>query len=697
MESRIVSVADEFFRRTANVRGFKAWKYCVADGLRKAQSKRRGVKAFMNSGLKKGWNGWVALMLERATALARLRAAVAGFRNRSLRKGMNTLIEARTERLAKLAKLKLAARSLFFRQQRKVWNKLAAGAKLLRKARTAMRSFTNRNMRMGFNGWQYMMVERAAAYEALHKAGSAFRSRGERKGFNELLAAREERKRKLAGLERGARAFLYSAVRKALNKLMAGLRLIQLARKAGAAFQGRLRRRGLNGWMGYMHDKASTSARVRLILDQALRALKMRRRRVALNSWKEMILDKALGHMSLRSAVAAFMLRGMKAAFNSLADRSAANGFSHEQLRRARQLFVARALVGAFYLWIDRARERREDAAKPRPRPTSPLAKKRAKWAAKRVSSAHSVEVAADDKFQCQRVLHAPHAALVLRADGTVLRVVAIHRPPNTMDCTVDLSCGYDVRMLDDVPLPDYQDPRSNPGRPPPRPMPVDVRVSVAALSAPEHPLIVPQFFGGRLGLSNGLDVRVLDCAFAPSERPFFGLDDDQPRPPVLRRVLLTLIDGQGVAVGQPAWVELLELLELLRGNAVVTAQCAAEDELRRRRRVELHIVEQRKLALHHLRLARKEAAKEGRGSHASPATHAPHGIEHLVRQLADAAPSAYLNEENQANPRADAFVQPRAERIERLAAVAKGRAGHQSASTLSGGHGGFPLKVVDL
>jgi hypothetical protein len=57
MESRIVSVADEFFRRTANVRGFKAWKYCVADGLRKAQSKRRGVKAFMNSGLKKGWNG----------------------------------------------------------------------------------------------------------------------------------------------------------------------------------------------------------------------------------------------------------------------------------------------------------------------------------------------------------------------------------------------------------------------------------------------------------------------------------------------------------------------------------------------------------------------------------------------------------------------------------------------------------------
>lgn len=79
------------------------------------------------------------------------------------------------------------------------------------------------------------------------------------------------------------------------------------------------------------------------------------------------------------------------------------------------------------------------------------------------------------------------------------------------------------------------------------------VRISAAALSPPDHLLIVPHFFGGRLEMTNGLDVRVLDADFRASEAP----DDDcdgQPPEPVLERVLLTLIDAQGVSVGQPAW-----------------------------------------------------------------------------------------------------------------------------------------------
>jgi len=209
--------------------------------------------------------------------------------------------------------------------------------------------------------------------------------------------------------------------------------------------------------------------------------------------------------------------------------------------------------------------------------------------------------------------------------------------------------------MLDDSPLPDYQDAKAM-REDKAKPQPVDERVSAADLSAPEHPLIVPQFFGGRLELTSGLDVRVLDCEFEPSEAPLD--DDDMPASPVLRRVLVSLVDGPGVIVGQPAWVALLDLLKLLKDSHVIAARCAPEDELRRRRRVELHIVEQRKLALHHLRLARAGSAKDGR-PHAQSATHAPHGIEHLAKQLQDAAPSAYLDLENHAHPRADAFLNP--------------------------------------
>ena len=78
MEGQIAGVAGEFWLRIAQRRGFKTWRRSVADGLRKAHNKRLAAKAFLNRALKKGWNGWVALMFERATALARLRAAGAG-------------------------------------------------------------------------------------------------------------------------------------------------------------------------------------------------------------------------------------------------------------------------------------------------------------------------------------------------------------------------------------------------------------------------------------------------------------------------------------------------------------------------------------------------------------------------------------------------------------------------------------------
>ena len=73
------------------------------------------------------------------------------------------------------------------------------------------------------------------------------------------------------------------------------------------------------------------------------------------------------------------------------------------------------------------------------PRPISPNAQRRVKWARVRGPSATVRQVPADDKFQCQRALLAPHAGLVLRYDGALLRVIGVHKFGSDAHCTVDL------------------------------------------------------------------------------------------------------------------------------------------------------------------------------------------------------------------------------------------------------------------
>ena len=112
-------------------------------------------------------------------------------------------------------------------------------------------------------------------------------------------------------------------------------------------------------------------------------------------------------------------------------------------------------------------------------------------------------------------------------------------------------------------------------------------------------------------------------------------------------------------------------MLELLHKDMVLRPEFAAEGDLRRRRRLELHKLEQRRHALHHLRLQTRKAvptawgepalgeAGEARrpGSPSPPAARAggvaeppgsPRGSSHdgvkgLLQQLQDAAPSKLL------------------------------------------------------
>lgn len=155
-------------------------------------------------------------------------------------------------------------------------------------------------------------------------------------------------------------------------------------------------------------------------------------------------------------------------------------------------------------------------------------------------------------------------------------------------------------------------------------------------------------------------------------------------------------------------WCLLLEILDLIKDSQVVAATHAAEAELRRRRRVELHITEQRKLALHHLRLT-KVPTTGAYGRNAPPQPPARQevlGVDDLVRQLAAAAPSQILDDENHANKRADAFSTRGGMRGAKAMREAKldglGGYGHalrpgSAAPAMRGSRGGDALKVVDV
>ena len=105
--------------------------------------------------------------------------------------------------------------------------------------------------------------------------------------------------------------------------------------------------------------------------------------------------------------------------------------------------------------------------------------------------------------------------ARVLRYDGAVLRVVAVHRPPSEALCTLDLTRGFDELMLSEVPTVDRRSDEAARNGPPLR---GGSRISAGALSPPHHMLVVPCFFGGVLHLRNDIDVRVIDARWRAAD-----------------------------------------------------------------------------------------------------------------------------------------------------------------------------------
>ena len=343
----------------------------------------------------------------------------------------------------------------------------------------------------------------------------------------------------------------------------------------------------------------------------------------------------------------------VRAAYNTWAGRGQASAADFAKFEVAGKRWAAGSIRVGFLSWLAYAEAQKLLPEGGLPRPISPNAKRRVKWARDAVTHAEVREVTADDKYQCQRSLLSPYAALVLRYDGAVLRVVAVHRPPSEALCTLDLTRGFDELMLSEVPAVDRRSDEAARNGPPLR---GGSRISAGALSPPHHMLVVPCFFGGVIHLRNDIDVRVIDARFEPSAAPLDPDDDPTTFVPekTLSHVLLTLVDSNGESVGRPSWAALQQVLELLPPDAIFVADSASEDDMRKKRRLELHRSEQRRLALHHLRLSSRQVPTAwgegaGGGPNSSPLvdhsfdSSAPSGVEGLVKQLYEAAPSKLL------------------------------------------------------
>jgi hypothetical protein len=296
-------------------------------------------------------------------------------------------------------------------------------------------------------------------------------------------------------------------------------------------------RRGLNCWLDTHESTASEHSRRR----KALSALLNRNLRLGMNSWQsEHAFCMAVRRRQRSALMAIFNLkvrRGLNkwlsvyafgiasrrrflqamAGWQRLAERRALNSWIGRDT--AHIVFGSRALLfwqqlcadrkaSTLALWVERAalvREAKRTAHRD----------KTIRWANTRspMPRALTRKVAADDVHLVQKAFMVPHSALAVRvADGALLRVVGVQRPTNGRVCEVELTRGHDELMLMEQPLPSAGEAgaRVRAARPAAR-----TRVSATALSAPAY-VMVPNFFGGVLPLSSGLEVRILDAEFDP-------------------------------------------------------------------------------------------------------------------------------------------------------------------------------------
>ena len=138
----------------------RGWRKLVVLGAMRRKLKL-AARSMLFRNRRKGWNGWIAMMIEKTKKMMLLRSAAASFQNRALRKGWNGWEAMRAERIQALARMQHAALCFAQRAIRsgyRAWLPLIQQRGAMKKA---MIAFKNRASVQAFNSWVQMIVIRA--------------------------------------------------------------------------------------------------------------------------------------------------------------------------------------------------------------------------------------------------------------------------------------------------------------------------------------------------------------------------------------------------------------------------------------------------------------------------------------------------------------------------------------------------------
>ena len=263
MNMQLTSCAEAHHGHAVRRQVIRTWQYNIIERARLIAIAKQGGVALFHRSMRKGMNGWIAMITRIAGALAQLRASAVIFRNRGLKKALNTMNQQRLARQAAFGSMKRAAMSFINAALVRGYRKLQAGGRMRGKLKLASRQILYRNRRKGFNGWTSMMAEKARRLVLLQNAARSFQNSAVRKGLNSWLARHREALAKLEAMRKAALGFVHRAVRKGWLKWQPLLLIRQKMRKAALAFMLRHRRRGFSVWTATLAARKATLSRMR--------------------------------------------------------------------------------------------------------------------------------------------------------------------------------------------------------------------------------------------------------------------------------------------------------------------------------------------------------------------------------------------------------------------------------------------------
>ena len=135
---------------------------------------KQAARSMLFRNRRKGWNGWIAMMVEKAAKMMLLRSAAASFANRAARAGWNGWVAMREDRLRKLRAMEhalLCFTQMGIRRGFRAWFPLL---RLRQAFKRAALSFANRESRKGFNGWLALILRRRNLLNKMRGTAVAF-------------------------------------------------------------------------------------------------------------------------------------------------------------------------------------------------------------------------------------------------------------------------------------------------------------------------------------------------------------------------------------------------------------------------------------------------------------------------------------------------------------------------------------------